>query len=639
LSSLTRNRVAFGAALVVVFALYRATAIPSVVTVRTRGYPEPSGEYYNALAEALLAGKTSLLVKPSPELLALEDPYDPIKNHGLTADGRPICLHDASLYNGKYYLYYGVTPALTLFAPAIALTGQYLPAAAGALVFAFGGFVWGVLLLNLVIDRFTPGVGALPRFFLAVTFGCCNCVLYLMRSTLHYEVAITSAQFFVLGGLYFLARGYPRDSLRRGSIAFGSLLLGLAIGCRPHMGLVGLFAFSIAAAGLLVRVRAKTISRRELPATAAALTVPWLICVAALGAYNYHRFHSFTDFGTRYTLIAGVERLPDQKLLDPARIWADLYCYLFFPPEVGAKFPYVSLPYPSDTLFPKGNLGHTPMGGLVPGMPFLGFLALAPLTLLRAYRAGRYGFLTALSVLLGVGLGMLLVVSCFSAAMRYTVDFAGFLVLASFLVLIDLDAWCRPLAGLRWTLRGVAAVGMTLGCLFSLSISVEGQRCLLRDIDVRERLAKVFPPLPFMGRPVRVKMQVVFPEQTAAGRKEPLVTTGELGKSDFVYVRYLGDDTVAFAFDHWACPAQEGEAVRVVPGRPYTFEAELRLADGRVVCHLDGQEVLAVDSPIFRFQKSTLRLGYTEIGWGLLTSNVFFGKISDPDVHVPTLRN
>jgi hypothetical protein len=48
--------------------------------------------------------------------------------------------------------------------------------------------------------------------------------------------------------------------------------------------------------------------------------------------------------------------------------------------------------------------------------------------------------------------------------------------------------------------------------------------------------------------------------------------------------------------------------------------------------------VLAVDSALFRVDKYNLRLGYTQIGRGVLTSDVFFGKISDPHVHIPTLR-
>jgi hypothetical protein len=389
-----------------------------------------------------------------------------------------------------------------------------------------------------------------------------------------------------------------------------------------------------------MRLRSGALSWREIPAVAASLTGPWVVCVALLAAYNYHRFGSFTEFGTRYTLIGGRERLPDLRLLDLRRLPADLFCYLLYPPRAIANFPYVELIYPSESLFPKGNLGRTEIAGSLTGMPFLGFLALAPLTLVRAFRGGRYSFLATVSVLLGAGLFVLLFLACFSAAMRYTVDFAGFFILASFLVIIELDALCQSRPVLQWSLRGVAAAGMVTGCLFNLAISVEGQRRNLdRDFAVRDRLREFFPRLSFIGQPVTLKMQVVFPHQAEADRCEPLLVTGKFGAGDFVYVRYLGDDRITFAFNHWGIPSREGKTVRVVPGRPYTFDAELRISDSRVVCRLDGEEVIAVESPIHHFQRSSLRVGNNEIGGGLFTSETFSGEISQPSVQVPLLRN
>src|SRR5829696_3147634 len=63
------------------------------------------GSYYDWLARGFLQGQLHLPLAPSPELLALPDPYDPRQN----ANYR---LHDVSLYNGRYYLYWGPLPAL-----------------------------------------------------------------------------------------------------------------------------------------------------------------------------------------------------------------------------------------------------------------------------------------------------------------------------------------------------------------------------------------------------------------------------------------------------------------------------------------------------------------------------------------------
>ena len=63
---------------------------------------------YIELGDALLEGRLSLIAEPSQALLSLPDPYDPLQNEGLR-------LHDASLYKGRYYLYFGPAPAVMAF--------------------------------------------------------------------------------------------------------------------------------------------------------------------------------------------------------------------------------------------------------------------------------------------------------------------------------------------------------------------------------------------------------------------------------------------------------------------------------------------------------------------------------------------
>ena len=66
--------------------------------------------YYNLLSRGFLKGELSLDVPDDPILATLANPYDPVQRagHGL---------HDASYFQGKFYLYFGVTPALVLFVP------------------------------------------------------------------------------------------------------------------------------------------------------------------------------------------------------------------------------------------------------------------------------------------------------------------------------------------------------------------------------------------------------------------------------------------------------------------------------------------------------------------------------------------
>jgi len=73
-----------------IFLFYLWTATSSNRPFHPR---DTSQEFYNQLTDSLMQGHTYLAAKPSPQLLALPDPYDPAANERFR-------LHDASLYQG-----------------------------------------------------------------------------------------------------------------------------------------------------------------------------------------------------------------------------------------------------------------------------------------------------------------------------------------------------------------------------------------------------------------------------------------------------------------------------------------------------------------------------------------------------------
>ena len=102
--SVVLGRLGYGATWLVVWGsiawLFAWTASGGTYRFQSASVP-----YYDLLADAFLAGQFHLLIAPRPELLALANPYDPVLNG-------PLRLPDASLYNGKYYLYFGPVPGL-----------------------------------------------------------------------------------------------------------------------------------------------------------------------------------------------------------------------------------------------------------------------------------------------------------------------------------------------------------------------------------------------------------------------------------------------------------------------------------------------------------------------------------------------
>jgi hypothetical protein len=184
-------------------------------------------------------------------------------------------------------------------------------------------------------------------------------------------------------------------------------------------------------------------------------------------------------------------------MLDLHRLKTDLSFYLFALPRLDRKFPYVSLEEPDLSLEdPDQFFGFTPIGGVLIGMPFLAILLLSPITLYRLWIRGHYNLFAAMIVLFCSGLAMLLFVSCFSAAMRYVVDFVNLLSVSAMLVLLEFEQSFRNRAVLKWCLRITAALCLIISCLFNLGISIVGQRNVPCDLAVRDRLQSVFPEIP-----------------------------------------------------------------------------------------------------------------------------------------------
>jgi hypothetical protein len=73
--------------------------------------------HYDMLAAAFRLGQLYLEKQPSPALLALPNPYDPAMLKDVPY------LMDASLYRGRYYLYFGPVPALILLVAKFLIPG------------------------------------------------------------------------------------------------------------------------------------------------------------------------------------------------------------------------------------------------------------------------------------------------------------------------------------------------------------------------------------------------------------------------------------------------------------------------------------------------------------------------------------
>jgi hypothetical protein len=324
-------------------------------------FAPPYHGYYDELADAFLAGQLHLKRTVAPELLALPDPYDPSQN----AQNR---LHDASLYDGKWYLYWGPVPGLTQ-ALWKGLTGVAADARAMMLIFGLGGAFWFWLLAKELRDRAFPNLPDRLVLLVYLCYALGGVSLFLQARPLIWHEAVVAGGFFMLAGWYVWLRGLAGGPLAYSQLALAGVLFGCAFGSRMTM-----IGYGLGAGLVLVWQWASGGRRWSSAGRALAFGLPPMAMLALLLLYNYARFNSLTEFGLTYQLLPF--RLVQS--FDPGVFSYNLVAYLLYLPEPLWYFPFIQPGDISQLLLP-------PRGAGVPWgleQPLVSMLLLAPLTLL-----------------------------------------------------------------------------------------------------------------------------------------------------------------------------------------------------------------------------------------------------------------
>jgi len=410
--------------------------------------PGYGGHYYESLVDGFRQGHTYLAVAPAPELARLADPYDPAQNYAYR-------LPDASYYQGRYYLYFGPTPAVLLMLPWRVLTGHHLPERLACVVFAVAALAGlGLLLLGLR-DRHFPGasdrvIGLILLVALHATW-----LPVMLRRPGFWELPYPAALACLWWALYFLWRlrlGPPR--LGRG-LAVGAAL-ALLLGSRPT------YLFAAGAIALLAAAPPSFLARplvwprgwwRGGLGVALALGSGGI----ALLAYNLARFGRAGEFGQSYQLPNVNElHLPHYQLsFFPYNAWL----YLTSIPELSPYFPFFKTVWLTGQ--PAGYQRAEEMHGACLALPvhFLGWFAL----LWAWRRRGEAAVLPLGAVLAGATLASVgaaaVLFGWFWASLRYSTELVGGWTVVTAIGLLALFAPAAvPAAAGRRALRILAVV-------------------------------------------------------------------------------------------------------------------------------------------------------------------------------------
>jgi hypothetical protein len=528
-------------------------------------YRGKKNDYYSLLVHGFLSGHLYMDLAADPRL---ESP-DPV-----VRENAPSAL-DASYFQRRYYLYFGVTPAAAILLPYAWVTGSDLDPRVVVVLGVAAGFLFALWTWRMAAQDAFPGMGGASQAASAAALAFATATPLLLTRAMFYEVAIAAGYACVMAGFFWIYRAMSGRGRPCVQLAWASLALGLAVGCRPDLVLM---LPALALAALLATARgsdSRPVSGGILRNGAAAM-IPAGCVGAGLALYNYERFGSPLDFGFKYGMNGFI--FHHFRLASATYLWPNLHWYYLTLPAIGPYFPYV---FPCRAEFgPPGYQTGETIHGQFPVFVLTAFVALSAILCLRRLSIGRLaGFLCALGVAfvpVFVALSTLGI-----RADRYMVDFQAPLVLAVVLLAGAVGACQVRGAASRLWRAGFVALAL-LAAAFNIFAGLE-------EFDSFKNLrTETFAAMEAVGnipsawlerlgllRYGPVVLKVMFPRDVASPSSEPLLTLGTPQFTDSLYVNRYPGNWIEFMGGHLRYPEPRSAIMQMQPGRVYTLRVEM----------------------------------------------------------------
>lgn len=327
---------------------------------------------YQELAESLLGGHLYLEEKVPDFLLEMENPYD----YALRRAQGKYFYWDAALYNGRYYVYFGVVPCLLTYLPYHVLTGEALPNDIALFIFAIPFIIGCFALVKQIIKRYFPNMSISYVSYLIISLLLINGsgLIFMASYADMYSVPIMAALAFTVCGLSLWLSALNKKRLRTLKLVLGSLCMALVAGCRPNLLLFSALALPFFFGEVALAWKEKRIFKKSSVSNALAFAIPYIIVAAGIMWYNYSRFGSPFDFGANYNLTTN-------DMTSRGFVWDRMlpaaYSYLFQMPKLISTFPFIRFA-DFDTSYMGVTIRESTYGGIFSYSPLLLLILVIP---------------------------------------------------------------------------------------------------------------------------------------------------------------------------------------------------------------------------------------------------------------------
>lgn len=385
---------------------------------------------YAYLADSLIHGQFTLNLEVPESLAALDNPYDYNSRYELSTNEDVNIYWDYAFYNGKYYCYFGVLPAILLYAPYQIITGKYLNTPDAIAILGTLAILSIALLIHRLANKYFLKILRIEYKIIGyLIFMSASNIFYLGFVSRFYSVPILTSITLTTLGLSFWLNARKSNAGEVALSAFdlcaGSVCMVANFGSRPQFLLASFFAFPI----FFKEIFKERIlfSKESIKETISAI-IPIPIVLAPFLAYNYIRFGSCFDFGSNYNL-TGFDMI---HYVQPKRTTlALIFYYLFQPPSIDANFPFV---HSTNLALPFGWAPNEPMfGGIIWLAPNLIIISIFPVLRHELKKRGLLGIchysFFAFFVLI------ILDTTKAGVTQRYFSDFSWYLAVISIMIL------------------------------------------------------------------------------------------------------------------------------------------------------------------------------------------------------------